>query len=48
MKLVLRITSVFDENVKTQIRNIPTHFWYMLYRDFHFFQQHILYSKLLH
>ena len=39
MKLVLRITSVFDENVKMQIRNIPTLFWYMLYRDFHFSQQ---------
>ena len=26
MKLVLRITSVFDENVKMQIRNIPTLF----------------------
>ena len=48
MKLVLRITSVFDENVKMQIRNIPTLFWYMLYRDFHLFQQYILYSKLLH
>jgi len=48
MKLVLRITSVFDENKKMHIRNIPTLFWYMLYRDFHFFQLYILYCKLLH
>jgi len=41
MKLVLRITSVFDESFKMQIRNIPTLFWYMLCRDFHFFQLYI-------
>ena len=39
MKLVLRTTSVFDENFKMQIRNVPTLFWYMLYRVFHFGQQ---------
>jgi len=39
MKLVLQITSVFDESFKMQIRNIPTLFWYMLYRVFHFGQQ---------
>jgi len=39
MKLVLRITSVFDENVKMQIRNVPTLFWHMLCRDFHLTQQ---------
>ena len=39
MKLVLRITSDFDENIKMQIRNIPTLFWCMLHRDFHLTQQ---------
>jgi len=39
MKSVVQITSVFDENIKMQIRNIPTLFWYMLYSDFHFSQQ---------
>jgi len=39
MKLVLQITSVLDESFKMQIRNVPTHFWCMVYGVFHFFQQ---------
>jgi len=38
MKLLLQITSVFDENIKMQIRNIATLFWYMLYADFNLTQ----------
>ena len=39
MKLVLQITSVFDENIKMQIRNIPTLFWYILQQKCHLTQQ---------
>jgi len=33
MKLLLQTTSVFDENIKMQIRNIATLFWCMLHTE---------------
>jgi len=29
IKMLLQITSVFHENIKMQIRNMPTLFWYI-------------------
>jgi len=38
MKLVLQITSVFDEKIKMQSRNFATLFWHMLHADFNLTQ----------